>query len=71
MLCAVTPDGQISDKAVSAKASFSSRRNLARVAHGQGDRWTLIREKICSFIGLRVPVGYEDETGFHFGTQPE
>ena len=53
----------------------STRSTTNDEAHGAG--WHparfLIRivATICQAIISRVPVGYEDETGFHFGVEKE
>lgn len=36
-------------------------------AHGPLRRFFV---KLCEVVGCHVPLGYEDESGFHFGAQP-
>ena len=33
-------------------------------------RWIRMLCRLGAFVDQRVPLGYEDETGFHFGTFP-
>ena len=36
----------------------------------RGTRLIRLLERLGSLLDERVPLGYEDETGFHFGTFP-
>ena len=51
-------------------------RTQSGKASGCGDQdsgavsWSMIAAKLMSAINRWAPVGYEDETGFHYGAEP-
>ena len=51
--------------------SQSSARNGLVSMHGKkSGRLARIGAKLRVATGFQVPVGYQDETGFHFGIRP-
>ena len=60
----MTIGSQQPDRGVQRAEPSSSRRDCAGICLA----WIIAR--LCAAIMGRVPVGYEDETGFHFGMEP-
>jgi hypothetical protein len=52
------------------KTEWSTPRNPTSVSHRPSAWWTRLLEKLLDAFRSRAPVGYEDETGFHFGNRP-
>jgi hypothetical protein len=67
---------QILRNRVSTGATARLDRGLAGPDLGKFDEWDLenwlrqVAGKIGLAISWRIPVGFEDETGFHLGVQP-
>jgi hypothetical protein len=52
------------------KTEWSAPRNPASVSYRPSAWWSRLIEKLLAAFRSRAPVGYEDETGFHFGDRP-
>jgi len=57
-------DGALSGEAIEGGCE------VARVARAGIRRWGWVWRWLSALINCRVPIGYEDETGFHYGIQP-
>ena len=52
------------------KAEPTASRSLARARVGSAESPAGIIGRLLSVLAALVPMGYEDETGFHYGTEP-
>jgi hypothetical protein len=67
----VTSNGQILEAPIRAAEPASSGRDSAPV-QTEADaslRWAEFIAKLGTLVGIQVPLGYEDDTGFHFGVR--
>jgi hypothetical protein len=62
----MTDDYQSPDRDVQRDESLSCG-DTGRVESGEIERWNGIFAKFLAVIRSCVPLGYEDETGFHVG----
>ncbi len=53
-----------------AKAEPSASRSRARARVGSEEAQAGILRKLRVALAAFAPMGYEDETGFHYGTEP-
>jgi hypothetical protein len=58
------------DGAVSAESVPSSNCGRLVVPDARSGSWTRIAGAWHAAINYLVPIGYEDETGFHYGEMP-
>ena len=55
-------------KTVKPDATWPAGKSSVRVQSGWVRYWANRLARLCVWGRFNVPVGYEDETGFHFGT---
>ncbi len=68
LILQIMTDGyQSSDEDVQEYEPTSSDGKSGQVASGEIGRWNGILSKLLTTIRSHVPLGYEDETGFHTG----
>ena len=60
-------DGELAEQYVAPKMPSRSTRNVVSMAWHVAGFPVRIIAKWCAAIASRVPVGYEDETEFHYG----
>jgi len=63
-------DGKLADPGTEPTMPWPAPSNAIRTAWPAAAFRVRITAKICAAIASRVPVGYEDETGFHYGVNP-
>jgi hypothetical protein len=67
----MTDGYQSSDGDVQRARPFSCGGKRGHVESGEIGHWNGIIAKFLAVLRSHVPLGYEDETGFHTGMSPE
>jgi hypothetical protein len=57
-------------RGVSAERAFPPKRNGLIAPAARPRSWTRLAVTWRAAINFFVPIGYEDETGFHYGQKP-
>jgi len=62
-------DGELAERYVAPKMPSRSASNVVTTAWHKARFPVRIIAKLGAALASRVPVGYEDETGFHYGVK--